>query len=132
MKWIIDDIKRGWAQLQRWQTWLTIFLIAGFAWLAYLVASYAFRTDSVLSYLHLTRGNCRAMSNQLIIAMFTGMIFFMLTVVLTIGEVQRYFQSQQRNAWREAGLARKWGFFWGLCAIAIAIAALVFFKTNCY
>ncbi|OMG54657.1 hypothetical protein BJN45_05400 [Azonexus hydrophilus] len=132
MKWIIDDIKRGWAQLQRWQTWLTIFLIAGFAVLAYLVASYAFKTDSVLSYLRLTNGHCRTMSNGLIIAMFTGMIFFMLTAMLTIGEAQRYFQSQQRRAYRDAAQAIKWGIFWACCAICIAVAALVFFKANCY
>lgn len=132
MKWIIDDIKRAWDQLQRWQTWLTIFLIAGFAALAYLVARYAFKTDSVLSYLRLTSGYCRTMSNGLIIAMFTGMIFFMLTAMLTIGEAQRYFQSQQRRAYRDAAQAMKWGIFWGCCAICIAVTALVFFKANCY
>lgn len=132
MKWIIDDIKRGWAQLQRWQTWLTMLLIAGFAALAYLIAGYAFRTDSILSFLHLTSGYCPAMGNGLIIAMFTGMIFFMLTALLTLGEVQRHFHAKQRGHHHEATKATRWGFLWGGSAIAIAAAALVFFKMNCY
>jgi len=132
MKWIIDDIKRGWAQLQRWQTWLTMLLIAVFASLAYFVAGYAFRTDSILSFLHLTSGYCPTMGNGLIIAMFTGMIFFMLTALLTLGEVQRHFHAKQRGYRREASKAAYWGFFWAGLAVTIAVAALVFFKANCY
>jgi hypothetical protein len=132
MKWIIDDIKRGWAQLQRGQTLLTIFLIALFGGLSYLVAGYALRTDSVLSYLRVTSGGCRTMDNALIIALFSGMIFFSLTAVLTIGEVQRLFQARQRGAWRDAGLALRWSIFWGSCAIGISVIALLFFRANCY
>ena len=132
MKWIIDDIKRGWAQLQRWQTLLTIFLIALFCGLAYLVAGYAFRTDSILSYLRVTSGGCLTMDNPLIIAMFSGMIFFSLTAVLTLGEIQRLFHARQRRAWREAGVALRWTIFWGCCAVGISVVALLFFRANCY
>lgn len=132
MKWIIDEIRDSWAQLKRWQTLLTLSLLALFVWLAYLVAGYAFRTDSVLSYLRITSGGCRNMSNGLIIALFSGMIFFTLASVLTIGEVQRYFHARQKNAHRESSRALGWGIFWAACAIGIAGAALLFFQANCY
>lgn len=132
MKWIIDDIRHGWAQLHKAQTQLTIFLIALFGGLVYLIAGYAFRTDSILSYLRITRGGCRTMDNGLIIALFSGMIFFSLTAILTIGEVQRLFQARQRGAWLEAGRALRWSIFWGCCAVGICIVALLFFKANCY
>lgn len=132
MKWIIDDIKRGWVQLQRWQTLLTIFLIALFCGLAYLVAGYAFRTDTILSYLRVTSGGCRTLDNPLIIAMFSGMIFFSLTAVLTLGEVQRLFHARQRGARRESRQALRWTLFWGFCAVGISVLALLFFQANCF
>lgn len=132
MKWIIDYIRGSWAQLQRGQIRLTIFLIAVFGGLTYLVAGYALRTDSVLSYLRITNGGCRNMDNGLIIAMFSGMIFFTLSAVLTIGEVQRLFHARQRHSRREASLALRWTIFWGCCAVGISVVALLFFRANCY
>lgn len=129
---IIDYIRDRWAQLQQGQTRLTILLIAVFGGLTYLVAGYAFRTDTILSYLRVTSGGCRKMDNGLIIAMFSGMIFFTLTAVLTIGEVQRLFQARQRGARRNATLAMRWAIFWAACAIGISLVALLFFRANCY
>ena len=48
MKWIIDDIFNALAQLKRWQTWLVLGLISVFVGLAYLISSFAFRTDALL------------------------------------------------------------------------------------
>lgn len=132
MKWIIDDIRRAWRQLLRWQTWLVLGLMGGFAALIYLVARYAFRTDSILSFLHLTSGQCRTMTNGLIIAMFSGMVFFALTVLATFGELQHYLIARQKNASREARKALTWTIVWGCSALTIAIAALSYFKANCY
>lgn len=131
MTWIIEDIKRTVVQLKRWQTWAGIGLISLFALLAYLVGRHALRTDSVLTYLRVSAHSCREFTNGIIIFLFCGMIFFLFTAVLTLGELQRYFQFRQRGASHQANQAMLWGCGWGFVALAIAIAGLVFFNTFC-
>lgn len=131
MKWIFDDISRAIEQLKLWQTWLVLGILTVFAGLAYLVGNYAFRTDAVLIFLHRTVGSCRELNNGSIIFMFCGMIFFLFTAVLTLGELQRYFDFQQRTAYHQARQALRWGIFWGCAAIVIAMTALVFFNQYC-
>lgn len=93
MKWFIEEITRLIDQLKRWQTWAAIVLIGIFASLAFSVGSFAFRTDGILLYLNRTAGACRELSNGIIIFMFCGMIFFMLTALLTLGEFQQYLNT---------------------------------------
>lgn len=131
MNWFLEDLKRAYLQLQRWQTWLTIGLIGLFAALAFLVGSFAFRTDSILVFLHRTASSCREMNNSTIIFMFCGMIFFMLAAVATLGEFQRYTAFRQHGAAHQARLALKGGIIWSLVAIAIAFSALIFFAKYC-
>jgi hypothetical protein len=131
MNWIIDDIYRAIVQLKRWQTWLVIGLIGIFAGLAYLLVSFAFRTDDILIYLHRTAGSCRELSNGSIIAMFCGMIFFLFSALLTLGEFQRYFQFKQQAAHHQTRQALTWGIGWAITAIGIAVGALVFFSSYC-
>jgi hypothetical protein len=131
MKWFIEEISSLIEQLKRWQTWLVIGLISVFAGLAYLVSSFAFRTDGILLFLHRTAGACRELTNGIIIFMFCGMIFFMLTALLTLGEFQRYLQFKQRGAHYQASRALYWGIGWGVAAISISVAALVFFNQYC-
>lgn len=131
MKWLIKELLAGLAQFKRGETWFGIGLITGFGLLAYLVAQFAFQTDSVLRYLHLTASTCRDLSNGPIIFLFFGMIFFMLAVVVTFGEFQRYFTLRRRPAHYETRQALLHGIGWGLFAIGIAVAALLFFKTYC-
>lgn len=131
MKWLLDEIVNAVSQLKRWQTWMGIGLIGTFAGLAYLVATYAFRTDAILVYVHRAGASCREMSNGTIISMFCGMIFFTFTAVLTLGEFQRYLEYKQRAAHHQARHALIWGIAWGLIALGIAAAALVFFSQYC-
>lgn len=131
MKWIIDDILSALAQLKHWQTWFVLGLIGVFAGLAYLIGSFAFRTDALLVYLHRTAGACRELTNGMIIAMFCGMLFFLFAALLTLGEFQRYFEFKQRNAHHQAQQSLRWGIGWGLGTVAIAISALVFFNQYC-
>lgn len=131
MKWIIDDIYSALAQLKRWQTWLVLGLIGVFAALAYLVGSFAFRTDALLVYLHRTAGACRELNNGMIIFMFCGMIFFLFAALLTLGEFQQYFEYKQRNAYHQARQSLLWGIGWGVGTVSIAISALVFFNQYC-
>lgn len=131
MKWIIEDISRALAQLKLWSTWLAIGLISLFAGLAYLVGSFAFRTDAVLIFLHRTVGSCQQLSNGFIIFMFCGMIFFLFTALLTLGEFQRYFEFKEHAAHYEARHSLFWGIGWGFTAVAIAVTALVFFSQYC-
>lgn len=138
MKWLSDiiteiqgELKNALAQLKRPETWLTIGMIAGFAVLAYTVAQFAFRTDSVLLNLHHTVGACRELSNGPIIFLFCGMIFFLLATVVSFGEIQTYFDSRQRGAHYEARQALIHGLAWGGVAILISTAALLFFKAYC-
>jgi hypothetical protein len=131
MKWIIEEISSAFAQLKRWQTWLVIGLISVFAGLAYLIGSFAFRTDGLLLFLHRTAGACREMNNGVIIFMFFCMIFFLLTALLTLGEFQRYVQFKQRAAHYQASRALYWGIGWAFAAISIAVAVLVFFNRYC-
>jgi small-conductance mechanosensitive channel len=131
MKWIIDDIFNALAQLKRWQTWLVLGLISVFVGLAYLISSFAFRTDALLVYLHRTAGACRELTNGLIISMFCGMIFFLFAALLTLGEFQQYFEFKQRNAHHQAQKSLFWGIGWGAGTLGIAASALVFFKQYC-
>jgi hypothetical protein len=102
-----------------------------FSGLAYLLVSFSFRTDALLIYLHRTAGSCRELSNGAIIAMFCGMIFFLFTALLTLGEFQRYFEFKQRAAHHQTRQALTWGIGWGITAISIAVGALVFFNRYC-
>lgn len=131
MKWIIQDIKNALAQLKRRETWVGIGLIALFGLLAYAVALFAFRTDSVLMFLRHTVGSCREMTNGIIIFLFCGMIFFLFTALLTLGEFQRYVEFKQHGAHYQARQTMFWGIGWGALAITIAVSALVFFNSYC-
>lgn len=131
MRWIIDDLKKALAQLRRWQTWLVIGLIGLFSLLAYLVGSFALRTDSVLIFMRYNVGACREMTNGSIIFLFCGMIFFFFAALLTLGEFQRYFEFRQRNAHYQARQALFWGSGWATLAVVIAGSALIFFTSYC-
>ncbi len=131
MKWFTEEISRFVDQLKRWQTWLVIGLISLFAGLAFFIGSFAFRTDGILLFLHRTAGACRELTNGIIIFMFCGLIFFMLAALLTLGEFQRYFEFKQCAAHYQASRALYWGIGWAVAAIAISIAALVFFNQYC-
>lgn len=131
MNWFFEDLRRAYVQLHRWQTWLTLALIGMFGLLAFLVGIFAFRTDSILVYLNRTAAACREMNNGAIIFMFCGMIFFTLAAVASLGEFQRYIEYRQHSASRQARSALRGGILWSVVAIAIAVAALVFFATYC-
>lgn len=131
MKWITEDISRALAQLKHWQIWLVIGLIGTFAGLAYLIGTFAFRTDAVLIFLHRTSGACRELSDGLIIFMFCGMFFFLFAALLTFGEFQRYFEFKQHSAHYQARQSLTWGIGWSIATIGIAVAALVFFSRYC-
>ncbi len=132
MRWIIDDIKEICVSLRHWHGWVSIFLIALFSGLAYLVAGYALKTDAVLSYLRLTSGACNKMNNGLIIALFSGMIFFTLFAVMTLGETQHFITAKRKGVKQQARKALRGMLFWGSCAVAISTIALLFFRANCY
>jgi len=131
MAWIITDIKRALAQLRRLQTWLVIGLISLFGLLAYMVSQFAFKTDSVLMFLRHTAGACREMTNGVIIFLFCGMIFFLFTALLTLGEMQRYFELKQRAAHFQARQSLRGGLGWGGAALGIGNGSLIFFNTYC-
>lgn len=131
MTWIIEEFKRGLAQLQRWQTWAVLGLLGFFALLAYLVGRMALRTDSVLTFLRISSNSCRELTNGIIIFLFCGMIFFLFSAALTLGELQRYIDLRQRGATHQARQALLWGGGWGAVAALIAISALIFFNRYC-
>jgi uncharacterized SAM-binding protein YcdF (DUF218 family) len=131
MTWIFEELRRLLAQLRRWQTWAVIGVITLFALLAYMVGRLAMRTDSVLIFLRVSANSCRDLTNGIIIFLFCGMIFFMFAAVLTLGELQRYFQFRQRGATHQARQALVWSGGYACLAIAIAVSALVFFNSFC-
>lgn len=131
MQWLIDEIGAVLSQLKRWQTWLGIGLIGFFVGLAYLMATFAFKTDNILVFMHRTGASCREMTNGIIIAMFFGMIFFAFSTILTLGEVQRYLQYKQRAAHHQTRQSLVWGVVWGMVAVSIALGTLVFFSQYC-
>jgi hypothetical protein len=138
MKWLKElfadlwnEIRNALAQLKRGETWLGLGLIALFGLLTYIIGQFAFRTDSVLKYLHQTVGACRELSNGPIIFLFCGMMFFLLAVVATFGEFQRYCDCRRRNGFYEARQAKISAILWCAVAIAISISALFFFYNFC-
>ncbi len=131
MKWLISEISNIVTQLGRWQTWVGIALIGTFLGLAYLVSLYAFRTDALLVFMHRAGAACRELTNGTIIAMFCGMIFFVFTAVLTLGEIQRFLEFGQRGAHYQARQSLLWGIGWGAVTMGIAVGALVFFSQYC-
>jgi len=131
MKWIIDDIRRALSELQKGSTWVVIGIIAGFALLAFTVFQFAIQTDSVMRHLKYSMAACREMTNGPIIFLFCGMIFFLFSVAVALGEVQRYFHFRQRNSRHQMKQALKHGLGWGAFAISITISGLIFFNMNC-
>ncbi len=131
MKWIINDIKIVLAQLGRWQTWVVIGLIGLFALLAYMIGTFAFRTDSVLASFRHTASSCREMTNSVIIFLFCGMIFFLFSGLLTLGEFQQHFQFKQHGAHFQARKSLIWGIGLATFTVSLAIAALIFFNSYC-
>lgn len=132
MKWIIDDIKEGWSELKRGETWLVIGLLVAFSVVTFLIIRFAFRTDALLSYLGVAGGHCRQMNNTTIISIFSAMIFFALTAVLTLGEIQQHLAAKRRGARQLAEKSKRWAFIWGGIAFSLAAGALTYFNLNCY
>ncbi len=131
IEWIVDDIRRAWQALLNWQTWVVIVILGVLGVLAFLVSRLALGTDSILTFLHQTTSTCKTVSNGQIIALFSGTLFFMLGGVLTLGELQRHFQARKRRVGREARAALGSALGWGSLTIALATAALIFFKSYC-
>lgn len=131
MKWLLDDLKAAFAELKRGETWLVIGLMAAFGLFTFIIAHFAFQTDSVLRYLKISSFSCRELTNGPIIFLFCGMVFFALTVVSTFGEIQRYFYHRNHRSPFEARKAGIFAMIWGGAATTIFISALIFFKHNC-
>jgi hypothetical protein len=131
MKWILDDIRSAFAELKRGSTWLVIGMISVFGLLAYAIFNFAVRTDSVLRTLKYTMGSCREMTNGPIIFLFCGMIFFLFSAAVALGEVQRYYHFSEVGSKLEAAQARKHGIGWAAFALSIALGGLTYFKMNC-
>lgn len=131
MKWLIEDLKSAWEELQRWQTWVILGFLCGFGLLVYMLIIHALQTDSFLSVLRLTRGNCQVLTNGLIITLFSGMLFFGLAALLALGEFQHYFRWKARGIYSKARNTLIWAISWTGIAVAIAVSALVFFENYC-
>jgi hypothetical protein len=131
MKWLLELLENALAQLKRGETWLFLGLLATFGLLTYAVSQFAFKTDSVLRQLHHSMASCRELTNGPIIFLFCGMIFFLLFVVITLGEFQRYFDFRKRGAYYEARHALWHGIGWSVIALGIPLAALLFFHDYC-
>lgn len=129
--WIGRDLSRAVAQLKRGETWLVLGVISLFFALAYFVFHSALRTDSVLRFLKFNIASCRELSNGPIIFMFCGMIFFFLTVVLTIGEIQRFLEARAHHAHHTARQAAIHATAWGVTAVVIGLAALYYLTAYC-
>jgi hypothetical protein len=131
MKWLIDDLKSALEALKRGATWLVIGILVAFGLISFVIAHFAFQTDSVLRFLRISVVACREMTNGPIIFMISGMIFCGLAAVATFGEIQRYYHFRDRNSPTEARQAAIEGVLWGGFAMAICLGALIFFKMNC-
>lgn len=132
MKWLINDLKAAYEELKRGATWLVIGLIFLFGLFSFVIAHFAFETDSVLRFLRISKFSCRELTNGPIIFLFCGMIFFMLSVVSTFGEVQRYFFHRDHRSPHEAHRSAIGAMIWGGVATSIFAAALIYFKMNCW
>lgn len=131
MKWILDDIRSAFAALKQGSTWLVIGIIALFGLLAYATFQFAIRTDSVLRNLKYTMAACREMTNGPIIFLFCGMMFFLFSAAVTLGEIQRYYHFRMIGSKHEMHQSQRHGIGWGIFATTIAISGLVFFSMNC-
>lgn len=131
MKWLINDLKAAFAELKRGATWLVIGLIAAFGLFTFIIANFAFQTDSVLRFLKISAVSCRELTNGPIIFLFAGMIFCGLSVMCTFGEIQRYFYHRNHRSPFEARRAGIFAMMWGGLATTIFACALIFFKHNC-
>jgi hypothetical protein len=131
MNWLINDLKDLWTELRRWETWIGIGIISVFGLLAFMIASFAFKTDSVLAFLRHTASACREMTNGIIVFLFCGMIFFLFSALLTLGEYQQYLEFKKHGARHQARQALIWGAGWGGFGVSLAVAALIFFNSYC-
>lgn len=131
MKWLINDLKDLLTELGRWETWVGIGIISLFGLLAYLIGTFAFKTDSVLAFVRNTAYSCREMTNGIIIFLFCGMIFFLFSALLTLGEFQQYLEFKKHGARHQARQALLWGSGWAGFAVTLAIGSLIFFNSYC-
>jgi hypothetical protein len=117
MNWLINDLKDLWTELRRWETWIGIGIISVFGLLAFMIASFA--------------SACREMTNGIIVFLFCGMIFFLFSALLTLGEYQQYLEFKKHGARHQARQALIWGAGWGGFGVSLAVAALIFFNSYC-
>ncbi len=131
MKWIIDDIRSAMTALSRTHTWIVLAMISGFFLLAVATFNFALRYDAVLRTIKHSMSSCREMTNVPIIFLFGGMIFFLLSSAVALGEAHQYFHYREAGSNRQAAQAKVHGFGWAVFAVLIAVGGLTFFQTNC-
>jgi hypothetical protein len=131
MEWILKDISNALAKLKRGSTWVVIGLVLLFAMLAYAIVQFALRTDSVLRDIRYTVTACQEMTNGPIIFIFCGMIFFLFSAAVALGEIQRYFHYSERGSKYEMAQSLKHAAGWSVFAISLAAGGLIFFNMNC-
>jgi len=129
--WIADDLRRAGKQLKRQETWVVIGLIALFSVLFYLIFDYALRTDSTVNFLRHRIFACRELSDIGIVGMFCGIVFFVLTMGVTFGELFRYLDDRRRHAYYTARQALISFGAWGISALSIGLAMLYFLTSQC-
>lgn len=131
MRWILDDIRSAMDALRRTRTWLVIAMVFGFFLLAFATFKFAMRSDAILMSLKFAATSCREMSNASIILLFCGMIFFLFSATVALGEVHQYYYFKQLSSHRQAAQSKKHGIGWVIFALSIAISGLTFFNLNC-
>jgi len=118
-------------QLKHRETWVILGLIAIFSFIFYLMFDYALRTDSTVNFIRRQIFACRELSDIGIVGMFCGIVFLILSMVVTFGELFRYMDDKRQHAYYTANQSLKACAAWGVSALGIALSMLYFLTSQC-
>ncbi len=129
--WIATDFRSMVHQLKQLETWVVIGIMCLFGLIIYYGYQLAKKTDSLLRFINNQTSLCRELTNGPIIFLFSATFFFALCATLTFGELTQYFEFKRHNAYVQTRRALLLASFWGLGAIALASALILFLNDLC-
>lgn len=129
--WIARDFRAMVQELKEPETWIVLGIMFFFGLIVYFGFHLVKKTDSLLNYIYHTASLCKELTNGAIIFLFSGTFFFFLCAILTFGELTQHFNFKKHNAHVQSRRAALLALFWGLGAIVIVTAVILFLDRQC-
>lgn len=118
------------AQFKTSEFWVAMMLIAFFGVLTYFLVHFSFLTDNLL--ISIKGARCLPLNNRSVLFLFFSMVFFGLSALLMLGELQNYFNFKAQKNTIKASKALGFSALWGFFSTGIASAVLIFYSSICW